>query len=223
MREPLLRQPRFEIGPEGWALGALAMPSLHFDLRPDPLDVSLIVVHNITLPPGRFGTGCVQRFFTGRLGLNEDPSFESLRGLRVASHFFIERSGLVIQFLSCAVRGWHAGRSCFEGRPRCNDFSVGIELEGTDFEPFEDIQYESLAAVMEALARRYPIRAAAGHSNIAPGRKTDPGPYFDWSRVMTRALLERGVAFPFAAGAGKAPDAAPARAPLTSAGEGRPS
>lgn len=188
---------RFLVNEAGWTLGAIARPSLHFDLRPDPADISLVVIHYITLPPGRFGTGCVERFFTDELDLSEDPSFESLQGLRVASHFFVSRPGLVTQFLSCAARGWHAGVSSFEGRERCNDFSIGIELEGTGSTPFEEAQYEALSGLLAALASRYPIRAVAGHSDIAPGRKADPGPFFEWRRAMTPELLARGVRFPF--------------------------
>lgn len=195
MQEPGF--PEFSVNEAGWTTGAVALPSLHFDLRPDPRDISLVVIHNITLPPGRFGTGCVQRFFTDRLDLSEDPSFASLEGLRVASHFLVERSGLVTQFLSCNARGWHAGLSSFEGRSRCNDFSIGIEVEGTDFVDFESPQYAAVNGLLAALAARYPIHAVAGHSDIAPGRKTDPGPFFDWSRVMTPALAARGVRFPF--------------------------
>ena len=189
---------RFRIDSSGWTEGAVRIPSLHFDLRPDPSDISLIVIHNISLPPCQFGTGCVQRFFTDRLDLGEHPSFSSLRSLRVASHYFVERTGLVTQFLSCDVRGWHAGVSSFFGRTGCNDFSIGIEVEGSDFEPFCPQQYEALNALTEAIASRYPIRAIAGHSDIAPGRKTDPGPYFQWEKVMTPGLLGRGIRFPFA-------------------------
>lgn len=191
--------PAFCVNESGWTLGAAALPSLHFDLRPNPADISLVVIHNISLPPGEFCTGCVPRFFTDRLDLSEHPTFESLRNLRVASHFLIERSGLVTQFVSCNARAWHAGLSSFEGRPRCNDFSIGIEVEGSDFEPFEDAQYQALAGLLPALASRYPIRAVAGHSDIAPGRKTDPGPFFEWERVKLPELAARGVAFPFLA------------------------
>ena len=189
----------FRIDSAGWADGAVRIPSLHFDLRPDPADISLLVIHTISLPPCVFGTGCVQRFFTDRLSLTEHPSFDSLRSLRVASHFFIERTGLVTQFLSCDVRGWHAGVSCFEGRTSCNDFSIGIEVEGSDFEPFCHEQYEALNALTEAIVSRYPIRAVVGHSDIAPGRKTDPGPFFRWADIMTAGLIRRGIRFPFAA------------------------
>ncbi len=188
---------RFEVQPDGWVKGAVLCPSTHCDERPEGSEIELLVVHNISLPPGKFGTGCVQRFFTDRLDFSEDPSFDSLVNLRVASHFLIERTGKVTQFLSCLSRGWHAGVSAFEGRSRCNDFSIGIELEGTDFTAFEDAQYESLHALTLGLLRAYPIRAAAGHSDIAPGRKTDPGPFFDWSKLASSEMMASGLAFPF--------------------------
>ena len=125
------------------------------------------------------------------------PTFESLRDLHVASHFLIERTGTVTQFLPCTARGWHAGISSFEGRSRCNDFSIGIEVEGTDFCPFEEAQYAALVRLARAIILRYPIRAVAGHSDIAPGRKTDPGPFFDWSRLAVPEILGCGVSFPF--------------------------
>ena len=187
----------FEIDAGGWAEGAIRCPSEHFDERPEGAPLDLLVIHNITLPPGEFGTGCVQRFFTGRLDLAEHPTFESLRGIRVASHFLIERTGRVTQFVACLKRGWHAGVSLFEGRERCNDFSIGIEVEGTDFVGFEPVQYEALRALAIAILRRYPIRAIAGHSDIAPGRKTDPGPFFDWSRLAVPEILGLGVRFPY--------------------------
>ena len=141
------------------------------------------MLHNITLPPGRFLTGCVEAFFTDRLDYSLDPSLESLRGIRVSSHFFIRRTGAVVQFVSTEKRAWHAGVSTFEGVSRCNDFSVGIEIEGTDFAPFDERQYRVLPLLLAAIRARYPVRAVVAHSDIAPGRKTDPGPYFDWRRL----------------------------------------
>ena len=137
-------EPSFRISDEGWAEGAVRCPSTHSDERPAGSPIDLLVIHNISLPPGEFGTGCVQRFFTDRLSVDEHPTFESLRDLHVASHFLIERTGTVTQFLPCTARGWHAGISSFEGRSRCNDFSIGIEVEGTDFCPFEEAQYAAL-------------------------------------------------------------------------------
>lgn len=143
-------EPSFRISDEGWAEGAVRCPSTHSDERPAGSPIDLLVIHNISLPPGEFGTGCVQRFFTDRLSVDEHPTFESLRDLHVASHFLIERTGTVTQFLPCTARGWHAGISSFEGRSRCNDFSIGIEVEGTDFCPFEEAQYASLVRLARA-------------------------------------------------------------------------
>ena len=146
---------------------------------------------------GKKRKGNEKRFFTDRLSVDEHPTFESLRDLHVTSHFLIERTGTVTQFLPCTARGWHAGISSFEGRSRCNDFSIGIEVEGTDFCPFEEAQYAALVRLARAIILRYPIRAVAGHSDIAPGRKTDPGPFFDWSRLAVPEILGCGVSFPF--------------------------
>ena len=190
-------EPSFRISDEGWAEGAVRCPSTHSDERPAGSPIDLLVIHNISLPPGEFGTGCVRRFFTDRLSVDEHPTFESLRDLHVTSHFLIERTGTVTQFLPCTARGWHAGISSFEGRSRCNDFSIGIEVEGTDFCPFEEAQYAALVRLARAIILRYPIRAVAGHSDIAPGRKTDPGPFFDWSRLAVPEILGCGVSFPF--------------------------
>ncbi len=174
----------FVINREGWIEeGAEILPSDHFDERPEGAAPYLTVLHNITLPPGRFLTGCVEAFFTDRLDYSLDPSLESLRGIRVSSHFFIRRTGAVVQFVSTEKRAWHAGVSTFEGVSRCNDFSVGIEIEGTDFAPFDERQYRVLPMLLAAIGARYPVRAVVAHSDIAPGRKTDPGPYFDWRRL----------------------------------------
>ena len=152
-----------------------------------------------TLPPGRFGTGCVEAFFTDRLNYSLDPILESLRGIRVSSHFFIRRTGEIVQFVSTEKRAWHAGVSTFEGIHRCNDFSVGIEIEGTDFDAFDERQYAALLPLLAAIGRRYPIRAVAAHSDIAPGRKTDPGPYFDWRRLYFQRHRFGSPDFPGAA------------------------
>jgi AmpD protein len=165
------------------------VPSPHQDERPDGVPIDLLVVHNITLPPGRFGGPEVTDLFLGRLDCDSHPYFDRLRGLRVSSHFLVRRDGTPIQFVSCLARAWHAGESVWAGRQRCNDFSIGIELEGTDDTPFEDAQYMTLAALAAAIHRRYPIADVVGHSDIAPGRKTDPGPCFDWPRFR-RALAE---------------------------------
>ena len=145
------------------------------------------MIHNISLPPGKFGGGYVQQLFTGQIDLTEHPWFENLKGLRVSAHFLIERDGHITQFVSCFDRAWHAGESQFETRTRCNDFSIGIELEGTDDEPYTDPQYTSLALLTGALRKAFPLKAVRGHCHIAPIRKTDPGASFDWSRYAYEA------------------------------------
>lgn len=169
------------IGADGWWPGAVRYDSPYFDCRPDPGDITLLVIHNISLPGGCFGGPHVSDLFTGRVDYNTDPSFADLRGLKVSSHFFIRRDGRVIQYVSANERAWHAGASSFRGRERCNDYSIGIELEGTDDTPYEPAQYGALAVLTEALRRRYPLTDVQGHEDIAPGRKTDPGALFDWN------------------------------------------
>jgi AmpD protein len=179
------------IGDDGWASSATAaverIVSPNQDDRPAGCEPTLIVVHNISLPPGVFGGRAIDALFTNTLDHDAHPYYEDLVGLEVSSHFLIRRDGALVQFVACGARAWHAGASIFEGRERCNDFSIGIELEGDDFRDFEDAQYDRLASVIDALRRRYPIDAIAGHSDIAPGRKTDPGPHFDWSRVLAQS------------------------------------
>jgi len=162
---------------------ALWRPSPHCDLRPDGDSVSLIVIHGISLPPGEFGGPYVDDLFMGTLDPAADPYFREIEGLRVSSHFVIRRDGVLIQYVSCAKRAWHAGASSWKGRERCNDFSVGIELEGADDVPYAEPQYETLGRLLAALSQRYGPLDVAGHSEIAPGRKTDPGPWFEWGRV----------------------------------------
>lgn len=169
------------IGADGWWPGAVRYDSPHFDRRPDPCDITLLVIHNISLPGGCFGGPHVSDLFTGRVDYNTDPSFADLRGLKVSSHFFIRRDGRAIQYVSANERAWHAGASSFRGREKCNDYSIGIELEGTDDTPFEAAQYGALAVLTEALRRRYPLTDVQGHEDIAPGRKSDPGALFDWN------------------------------------------
>ncbi|MFG0227378.1 1,6-anhydro-N-acetylmuramyl-L-alanine amidase AmpD [Achromobacter sp. 413638] len=169
----------------GWlrpAPGVTLMPSPNRDARPAGAQVSLLVLHNISLPPGRFGGPEVAGLFLNRLDYGSHPWLERLRGLRVSAHFFIRRDGAVIQFVSTEDRAWHAGVSRYAGRERCNDFSIGIELEGTDTLPYADAQYQALRQLAPALRARYPLAAAWGHEHIAPGRKTDPGPAFNWTR-----------------------------------------
>ncbi len=161
------------------------VPSPNCNERPSN-EVSLLVVHNISLPPGQFGTGCVEELFCNRLDWKAHPFFESIEGLEVSAHLLIERSGEVIQFVPFDKRAWHAGKSSFLGRDNCNDFSIGIELEGTDDLPYTDAQYERLAQVVRIITKRYPLivpERIVGHSDIAPGRKSDPGPAFDWQRL----------------------------------------
>jgi AmpD protein len=174
----------------GWWHRARWVPSPNFGARPSGERVTLAVLHSISLPPGRYGGDAVERLFTNTLDHAAHPYFEGLRGLRVSAHFFIRRDGRVLQFVSCDARAWHAGASCWAGRDECNDFSVGIEIEGLEGEPFEAAQYLTLVRLLRAIARRYPIDAVVGHEHIAPGRKHDPGPGFDW-RGLARALAGR--------------------------------
>lgn len=168
----------------GWCTGISHCPSDNFNERPDG-EISLLVIHNISLPPGQFATGQVQALFQNRLDPQAHPYFAGIAGLRVSAHFLIERDGRLWQFVSCLQRAWHAGVSCFAGREGCNDFSLGIELEGTDDLPFSEAQYNQLTSLTRLLRQYYPaisLERIVGHSDIAPGRKTDPGPYFDWQR-----------------------------------------
>ena len=183
---------RFTVGADGWCAGVQRYETDHCDARPDGTQVSLLVIHNISLPDGQFGGPHVSDLFTGRLDYNADPAFASLRGLRVSSHFLIRRDGRVIQYVSGNLRAWHAGQSSFAGRVKCNDFSLGIELEGSDATPFEPAQYASLAALTVALQDHYPLTDVQGHEHIAPGRKTDPGPLFRWEKYheIWQALLK---------------------------------
>ena len=176
------------IARDGWAHSAAwpveRTPSPNHDARPDGVEPELLVIHNISLPPGEFGGRAIDALFTNTLDHEAHAYYEGLRALRVSSHFLIRRDGALVQFVACGQRAWHAGVSSFGGRERCNDFSIGIELEGDDSHPFEPAQYTTLSALADALTTRYPITAIAGHSEIAPGRKTDPGPCFDWTVLM---------------------------------------
>ncbi len=168
--------------PDGVFSRARLLSSPNYDDRPLNEPVVLLVIHNISLPPGEFGGGGVIDLFLNRLDHRAHPYFAQLQGLRVSSHFFIRRAGELIQFVPCDRRAWHAGLSRWRGRERCNDFSIGVELEGTDHEAFTDAQYESLGLLARELRLHYPIVESVGHCDIAPGRKTDPGPHFDWNR-----------------------------------------
>lgn len=177
-----------EVDDSGRASGAVWIGSPNFDARSPGGAISLLVIHNISLPPGEFGGDGIMRLFSNTLDYATHPYYESLRGLRVSSHFLIDRDGVLLQFVACLDRAWHAGLSKWRGRDGCNDFSLGVELEGVDNQPYTDAQYETLAQLTRALRRRYPIGDVAGHSDISPGRKSDPGPAFDWQRLGT--LLE---------------------------------
>jgi AmpD protein len=167
----------------GWLAGAQCHPSPNCDDRPPDTAIELIVIHNISLPPGVFDGDAVIRLFTNQIDWDAHPYYQEIRGLQVSTHFFIRRDGEVIQFVPCGLRAWHAGVSQWRGRTCCNDFSIGIELEGTDDLPFTEAQYASLLPLLAALKQAYPIKAVVGHSDIAPGRKTDPGACFDWERA----------------------------------------
>lgn len=172
----------------GWLDGVRHVPSPNFGARPADAVVDLLVVHAISLPPGEFGTGQVDRLFTNQLDWDAHPYFQAIRGMEVSAHFLIDRLGVITQYVSVADRAWHAGQSCWRGRSNCNDDSVGIELEGLDGGMFEPAQYTALAWLCQAVAAVCPVRHVAGHEHIAPGRKPDPGPGFDWPTL--RAQLE---------------------------------
>lgn len=171
----------------GWLKGVRHIPSPNFDARPDETEITLLVLHNISLPPGVFSGNAIVDFFTNTLNTSADPYYETIRDMRVSAHFVIRRDGEAIQFVACDDRAWHAGQSQWCGRRACNDYSIGIELEGTDELPFTDAQYATLTFLTDAIRQHYPIQHIVGHSDIAPGRKTDPGAHFDWSRY--RATL----------------------------------
>jgi N-acetyl-anhydromuramoyl-L-alanine amidase len=170
----------------GWYRFARRLESPNFGPRPEGATIDLVVVHSISLPPGEYGGGHVQQLFTNALDWEAHPYFKSIEGLQVSSHFFVQRGGELWQFVDCDHRAWHAGASSWRGRDNCNDGSIGIELEGLEGRTFEREQYETLASVCAALSQRYPIESIAGHEHIAPGRKQDPGPGFDWP--LLRAL-----------------------------------
>ncbi|MGF6809091.1 AmpD protein [Paraburkholderia sp. Clong3] len=187
----------YTVDADGWVPAARKLASPNFEARPQGALPTLIVVHNISLPPNQFGGTAIAELFQNALDCNTHPYYDThLRGVRVSAHFVIHRDGALEQFVSCNERAWHAGPSNFFGRERCNDFSIGIELEGSDTTAFEATQYRTLAALVRALTARYPIDALAGHSDIAPGRKTDPGPYFEWPRLQRDTLLD-GRYFPY--------------------------
>jgi len=179
----------------GWWRDAIRRESPNHGSRPEGTEVSLALIHSISLPPGEYGGDEVERLFTNRLDWDAHPYFQKIRGLTVSSHFFIRRDGVVTQFVSCDERAWHAGQSVWDGRENCNDFSIGIELEGLEGETFEPAQYGSLARLLRALRLRYALRDVVGHEHVAPGRKIDPGPGFDW-RALQDDLGWNDISFP---------------------------
>lgn len=189
---------------EGWLPAARRVPSPNCDAYPEGSAVALAVVHAISLPPDCFGGAGVEALFTNTLDPAAHPYYEGIKDLRVSAHFFIRRDGELVQFVPLGRRAWHAGVSCWQGRERCNDFSLGIELEGCDTQPFTAPQYAVLGRLLKALARALPLAAVAGHADVAPGRKTDPGPYFDWPRLAGQIA---GSGLEIRAGAGVMKDA----------------
>ncbi|MFA5704390.1 MAG: 1,6-anhydro-N-acetylmuramyl-L-alanine amidase AmpD [Advenella sp.] len=182
--------PFLQLDRHGWLKSTVnirLVPSPNFDQRNKNENISLLVIHNISLPPYQYGGPYIEQLFTNRLNPNAHPFFDEIKHLRVSAHFLIRRNGEIVQFVSTENRAWHAGVSSFNGRESCNDFSIGIELEGCDFEPFEPEQYEILSQLTKVLRARYTLRAVRGHEHIAPGRKTDPGPYFNWQQYQTES------------------------------------
>lgn len=179
--------PSFQVQ-AGQLQGARQIPSPNFNARPADADIQLIVIHNISLPPSQFGGGYIEKFFQNQLDWSVHPYFQTIQGMQVSAHLLILRGGEVLQFVNFHDRAWHAGRSSYLGKKECNDYSIGIELEGSDDMPFEDVQYETLVHVTACLQQAYPQiqQHLAGHSDIAPGRKTDPGAFFDWLDYRNR-------------------------------------
>ncbi|OTG88246.1 N-acetylmuramoyl-L-alanine amidase [Acinetobacter sp. ANC 4558] len=185
---------------DGVLIGAEQIPSPNFNQRPDETEIQLVVIHNISLPPSQFGCGYIQQFFQNKLDWSMHPYFQTIEGMQVSAHILILRTGEVLQFVNLKDRAWHAGRSCYLGKKECNDYSIGIELEGSDDLAFEDVQYQKLAEVVAALQTTYPKiqQHLTGHSDIAAGRKTDPGPYFDWMkfRFLLKQLKNQSTVIP---------------------------
>ena len=176
---------------DGQLIGARQVPSPNYNQRPEHTEIQLVVVHNISLPPSQFGGGYIEQFFQNQLDWSQHPYFPTIEGMQVSTHLLILRTGEVLQFVNFNDRAWHAGRSTYLAKKECNDYSIGIELEGSDDQPFEEVQYSVLAEVIATLQATYPkiLQHLAGHSDIAPGRKTDPGPFFDWPKI--RALIQQ--------------------------------
>ena len=179
---------------QGWWSGAARCSSPNCGPRPDGMAVELVVLHSISLPPGQYGGDAIDRLFTNRLDPEAHPYYEQLRGLRVSAHFLVRRDGRVRQFVSCDQRAWHAGVSRWRGRDNCNDWSIGIELEGLEGQPFDTLQYPALVRLLVAMARRYPLQELVGHEHVAPGRKLDPGAGFDWLGLKQHSGFPPGLA-----------------------------
>lgn len=192
--------PQDPLWEQGWYRFAHACASPNFGPRPQAACVDLLVLHSISLPPGQYGGEAIAQLFTNRLDWDAHPYFQSIRGLEVSAHFVVHRNGDLWQFVSCDARAWHAGASHYRGRDNCNDDSIGIELEGLEGQSFEPAQYDTLAALVAAIARQYPIAHIAGHEHIAPGRKQDPGAGFDWA-FLQRASGMSPQCFPGGAAA----------------------
>ena len=173
----------YELSQAGLIKEANFLKSTNFDVRPKDKLINLVVIHSISLPPNKFGGTFIEDFFTNKLNIGSHSYFKKIKGLKVSSHFLIKRDGELIQFVSCKDRAWHAGESKWKNNPNCNDFSIGIELEGSDLSPFENIQYMKLINLLKCLCNNYPINAIVGHNQIAPERKTDPGPFFNWDLI----------------------------------------
>jgi len=179
--EPPAAQARWR---DGWWQGARACPSPNFGPRPEGAEIDLVVLHSISLPPGQYGGDAIEQLFLNRLDWDAHPYYQQIRGLQVSAHFVVRRSGETVQYVSCDARAWHAGRSQWRGRDNCNDYSIGIELEGLEGETFEPAQYTALVPLLRAVRARYPVREVVGHEHVAPGRKIDPGPGFDWAALQ---------------------------------------
>ncbi len=177
---------------DGWFTQARKIPSPNYNKRPENVTIDSIIIHSISLPPGQYGGDEIDRFFSNQLDWNEHAYFREIEGLQVSSHLLIRRNGELVQYVNLYDRAWHAGQSCLAGQENCNNFSIGIELEGTDDSQFENSQYETLLAVVKTLKNYFPEITAekiVGHSDIAPGRKTDPGPGFDWNVLRANKLI----------------------------------
>lgn len=181
---------------EGWYKPAKHIQSPNFGIRPKQTQPELIVIHSISLPPGEFENGYIRQLFMNKLDWSAHPYFEKIRGMEVSSHFVIDRHGQLTQYVSCDDRAWHAGRSSWQDREECNDWSIGIELEGLEGQHFEKPQYETLIHLINDLCVHYPIQSVAGHEHIAPNRKIDPGPGFDWAYLISNVKHLSASAFP---------------------------